>query len=230
MAPTRSATSPRPAPRATATGAGLRSGPLRLPNLDRLGLSLAAQASTGTPLPGPREVAERRRPLRLRRRSPPRARTRPPATGRSPACRSASTGAIFPRRCPTFPAAPDRCADPRRRSSPASSATSMPRARRSSPSSARSTSGRGKPICYTSADSVFQIAAHETHFGLDRLYEALRDRAKAGRPAQYRPGDRAALRRRDARPISSGPPTAATTRCRRPSRRSSTARSRPGGR
>ncbi|MDG4719735.1 MULTISPECIES: phosphopentomutase [Thalassospira] len=29
----------------------------------------------------------------------------------------------------------------------------------------------GKPICYTSADSVFQIAAHEEHFGLDRLYE-----------------------------------------------------------
>jgi phosphopentomutase len=28
----------------------------------------------------------------------------------------------------------------------------------------------GKPICYTSVDSVFQIAAHETHFGLDRLY------------------------------------------------------------
>lgn len=29
----------------------------------------------------------------------------------------------------------------------------------------------GKPIVYTSADSVFQIAAHEAHFGLDRLYE-----------------------------------------------------------
>ena len=28
----------------------------------------------------------------------------------------------------------------------------------------------GKPICYTSADSVFQIAAHEQHFGLDQLY------------------------------------------------------------
>lgn len=28
----------------------------------------------------------------------------------------------------------------------------------------------GKPICYTSADSVFQIAAHEEHFGLERLY------------------------------------------------------------
>lgn len=30
----------------------------------------------------------------------------------------------------------------------------------------------GKPICYTSADSVFQIAAHEQTFGLDRLYLA----------------------------------------------------------
>jgi phosphopentomutase len=28
----------------------------------------------------------------------------------------------------------------------------------------------GKPIMYTSADSVIQIAAHETHFGLERLY------------------------------------------------------------
>lgn len=28
----------------------------------------------------------------------------------------------------------------------------------------------GKPICYTSADSVFQIAAHEESFGLDNLY------------------------------------------------------------
>ena len=26
------------------------------------------------------------------------------------------------------------------------------------------------PICYTSADSVFQLAAHEDYFGLDRLY------------------------------------------------------------
>lgn len=29
----------------------------------------------------------------------------------------------------------------------------------------------GLPICYTSADSVFQIAAHEQHFGLDNLYK-----------------------------------------------------------
>ncbi|WP_028584426.1 phosphopentomutase [Desulfogranum mediterraneum] len=29
----------------------------------------------------------------------------------------------------------------------------------------------GKPIFYTSADSVFQIACHEEHFGLERLYQ-----------------------------------------------------------
>ncbi|WP_282119946.1 phosphopentomutase [Ruegeria atlantica] len=29
----------------------------------------------------------------------------------------------------------------------------------------------GRPICYTSADSVFQIAAHEESFGLDRLLD-----------------------------------------------------------
>lgn len=33
------------------------------------------------------------------------------------------------------------------------------------------------PICYTSADSVFQIAAHEEAFGLDRLYQLCADLA-----------------------------------------------------
>jgi len=32
----------------------------------------------------------------------------------------------------------------------------------------------GWPICYTSVDSVFQIAAHETHFGLERLLDLCR--------------------------------------------------------
>jgi len=32
----------------------------------------------------------------------------------------------------------------------------------------------GKPIVYTSADSVYQIAAHETHFGLERLDDCCR--------------------------------------------------------
>ncbi|MDO6589010.1 phosphopentomutase [Loktanella sp. D2R18] len=33
----------------------------------------------------------------------------------------------------------------------------------------------GWPICYTSADSVLQIAAHEDHFGLDRLLKLCAD-------------------------------------------------------
>lgn len=33
----------------------------------------------------------------------------------------------------------------------------------------------GWPICYTSVDSVFQIAAHEAHFGLERLLKLCRD-------------------------------------------------------
>ncbi len=35
----------------------------------------------------------------------------------------------------------------------------------------------GWPICYTSADSVFQIAAHEDSFGLDRLFAMCRSLA-----------------------------------------------------
>ncbi|WP_322895423.1 MULTISPECIES: phosphopentomutase [unclassified Yoonia] len=35
----------------------------------------------------------------------------------------------------------------------------------------------GWPICYTSADSVLQIAAHEVHFGLERLYKLCADLA-----------------------------------------------------
>ncbi len=37
----------------------------------------------------------------------------------------------------------------------------------------------GWPICYTSADSVFQIAAHEEKFGLERLLKLCRDLAPA---------------------------------------------------
>lgn len=35
----------------------------------------------------------------------------------------------------------------------------------------------GWPICYTSADSVFQVAAHEEKFGLDRLLKLCKDLA-----------------------------------------------------
>jgi phosphopentomutase len=40
----------------------------------------------------------------------------------------------------------------------------------------------GKPIVYTSADSVFQIAAHETHFGLDHLLDVCKAAFELVRP------------------------------------------------
>jgi phosphopentomutase len=40
----------------------------------------------------------------------------------------------------------------------------------------------GKPICYTSADSVFQIAAHEQSFGLHRLYAVCKIAAELVHP------------------------------------------------
>jgi phosphopentomutase len=38
----------------------------------------------------------------------------------------------------------------------------------------------GKPILYTSADSVWQVAAHEQTFGLDRLYSVCKSARKIG--------------------------------------------------
>lgn len=40
----------------------------------------------------------------------------------------------------------------------------------------------GKPICYTSVDSVLQIAAHEELFGLERLYNVCMDCASVVHP------------------------------------------------
>ena len=55
----------------------------------------------------------------------------------------------------------------------------------------------GKWIVYTSADSVFQIAAHEETIPLEELYDGLPRRAgDPHRTARGRPRDRAAVRRR----------------------------------
>src|SRR3990167_10055949 len=75
----------------------------------------------------------------------------------------------------------------------------------------------GKPIVYTSADSVFQIAAHEDHFGLDRLYEiceiarGLVDEYNVGRViARPFVGESGAFRRTGNRRDYATPPPAPT--------------------
>ena len=54
----------------------------------------------------------------------------------------------------------------------------------------------GKPICYTSADSVFQICAHEESFRAGASLRGLPDLSKALRPAAHWPRHRSSVRRR----------------------------------
>ena len=74
----------------------------------------------------------------------------------------------------------------------------------------------GAWIVYTSADSVFQIAAHEDTVPLEELYEACRTaRAATRRRACRRAGDRAAVRRRAGRVRAHAQPARLLARCRR---------------
>ncbi|MFI5012130.1 MAG: phosphopentomutase [Hyphomicrobiales bacterium] len=149
--------------------AHLRSGPLRLPHLVELGLGLACEASTG------------RIPAGL---SPPEAPSGAYGFGietsrgkDTPSGHWEIAGVpvdfdwgYFPHECPCFPQALTQAL--------------IREAKLPGILGDRHASGTaivkelgaesvvtGKPICYTSIDSVFQIAAHETAFGLDRLYE-----------------------------------------------------------
>ena len=82
--------------------------------------------------------------------------------------------------------------------------------------------GHRRPIVYTSADSVFQIACHEEVVPVAQLYEWCETaRAHAARRARRGARDRAPVRRRRPAPTRARR-DAATTRCRRRARRIST--------
>jgi phosphopentomutase len=159
------------AARGEADRAGLRSGPLRLPNLVALGLGEACRIASGRTPPGLEGAA---------------------SAGRWGAAQEISSGkdtpsghwelagapvlfdwGYFPRTIPTFP--------------PELTEALLERGGLPGILGDRHASGTaiiaelgeehvrtGKPICYTSADSVFQIAAHEQAFGLERLYALCR--------------------------------------------------------
>lgn len=148
---------------------GLRAGPLHLPNLAGLGLGLAARHAGGRVPPGVEA------PARL--------------IGAYGCAAELSVGkdtpsghweiaglpvpydwGLFPRTTPSFP--PEiitqlvrRCDLPGILGDCHASGTEI--IKQLGEEHIRT----GKPICYTSADSVFQIAAHEEYFGLQRLYE-----------------------------------------------------------
>jgi len=146
---------------------GLRSGPLRLPNLDRIGLGRAAAASRGKPLP----------PLgggALTGRwgygvETSRGKDTPSGHWEIAGVPVTFDWGYFPDTEPCFPKAltDELIAE--------AGLPGILGNKRASGTVIVHDLGEhhirtGKPICYTSADSVFQIAAHETHFGLERLY------------------------------------------------------------
>jgi phosphopentomutase len=147
---------------------GLRSGPLRLRNLGGVGLAHAAAASTGKPRV---DIGATGEPTGRWGYGVETARGKDTPSGHweIAGVPLAFDWTTFPDAVPTFP--------------PALTDALIREARLPGILGNRRMSGTevieefgeehirtGRPICYTSADSVFQIAAHEAHFGLDRLY------------------------------------------------------------
>jgi phosphopentomutase len=149
--------------------AGLRSGPLRLPNLDRLGLGAAAEASTGE------------RPKGLDHAAAPqglwgvaaevsKGKDTPSGHWEIAGVPVPFDWGYFPR---TVPAFPDKLTATlvREAGLPGILGNCHASGTEIIKEFGEEHIRTGKPICYTSADSVLQIAAHEIYFGLTRLYE-----------------------------------------------------------
>lgn len=154
--------------RGAADRSGLRSGPLRVPNLVAMGLGEAARASTGATPPGLEGVPTTGRWGFAVERS--RGKDTPSGHWEIAGCPVDVDWGYFPDEIPCFPqdliAAIVRDAQlPGVLGQKHASGTDI--IAELGEESVRS----GKPIVYTSVDSVFQIAAHEDAFGLPRLLE-----------------------------------------------------------
>ena len=152
-----------------ANRSALRAGPLRLPNLASLGIGLACEASTGRLPPG-LEPSAMLSGLWGVGRETSRGKDTPSGHWEIAGVPVDFDWGYFPDTRPAFP--------------PEFVAALVREAGLPGILGDRHASGiaiveelgaehvrTGKPICYTSADSVFQIAAHEEAFGLERLYQ-----------------------------------------------------------
>ena len=151
--------------------AGLRAGPLRLLHLDALGLGLVMRASSGCAAPGFACAAPRGQWGYGVETS--NGKDTPSGHWEIAGTPVAFDWGYFPLTIPTFPASltaaliaeaklPGILGDCHASGTAIIAELGEAHMR------------TGKPICYTSIDSVFQIAAHEQTFGLERLYEVCR--------------------------------------------------------
>ncbi len=152
--------------------AGLRAGLLRLPNLGALGLGLAAEASTGRLPPG------LSRPARPGGRwgygiETAFGKDTPSGHWEMAGAPAPAAFGVFPDTQPCFPATLTQALIAQ------GGVPGILGNKHASGTGVIEELGEehmrtGMPICYTSVDSVFQIAAHEESFGLARLYEFCR--------------------------------------------------------
>lgn len=146
-----------------------RSGPLQLPNLSRLGLGLAAKDSTGTLPPGLAFDPAKAEGAYGFAAEVSKGKDTPSGHWEITGLPVPFDWGFFPKTIPCFP--DHLIADlikeaelPGILGNQHASGTTIIE------ELGEEHIRTGKPICYTSADSVFQIAAHEVHFGQDRLY------------------------------------------------------------
>ncbi len=147
---------------------GLRAGPLRLPHLAGLGLGLACEASTGRVPPN---LAPRGKPFGAYGYGVETSRGKDTPSGHWEIAGVPVDfdWGYFPAVEPCFPS---RLTEALIREGELPGILGNRHASGIAivdELGAQSVAG-GKPICYTSVDSVFQIAAHESAFGLERLY------------------------------------------------------------
>jgi phosphopentomutase len=148
---------------------GLRSGPLKIPVMNRLGICRAAEASTGT---HPAGIERVQRPEAIWAYASEVSKGKDTQSGHweIAGLPVPFEWGYFPR---TIPAFPKELTD---RLIAEAKLPGILGNRHASGTDVIDEFGEehirtGKPICYTSADSVFQICAHEAYFGLERLYE-----------------------------------------------------------
>lgn len=155
-----------------------RSGPLRVPVLASLGLAPAIRAASGAETPG---IAEPSAALWAAATEVSRGKDTPSGHWELAGVPVPWDWHYFPR---TEPAIPEAVTAPliERAGLPGTlcnaHSSGMPVLREYGAEHIRT----GKPILYTSADSVLQIAAHEEHFGLERLYAVCRVAAEIVHP------------------------------------------------
>ncbi|MCB2109802.1 MAG: phosphopentomutase [Defluviimonas sp.] len=148
-----------------------RSGPLKMPHLDALGLGAAVRLASGAAMPG---LAAEPAGLWGAASEVSRGKDTPSGHWELAGVPVPWEWHYFPDAQPAFP--PDLLAEVARLCGAGGTlgnchASGVPIIEAHCAEHLRT----GWPICYTSADSVFQIAAHEEAFGLERLLKLCRD-------------------------------------------------------